>query len=72
MADQHHSKHHPVLTIAQEHSRLKLTNNWRKADSVGIAPKMLDKLIALRVAVSRDFNGVPCVSLVQLDLFESE
>lgn len=72
MKNQLHSKHHPTLTTAQERSKLMLTNNWRKADTVGITPKMLEKLIALRVAVSRDFNGVPCVSLVQLDLFESE
>ena len=71
MKNQHHSAK-PTLTIAQERSKLLLTNTWRKADAVGIKPKMLERLIALRVAVSREFNGVPCVSLVQLDLFESE
>ena len=71
MKHQHHSTQ-PTLTIAQERSKLMLKNTWRKADAVGIKPKMLEKLIALRVAVSREFNGVPCVSLVQLDLFESE
>ena len=62
----------PVLTKPQERAKQMLSNTWVKADGIGISPRMLKRLIALRVAIKREADGVEFVSLVQLDLFESE
>lgn len=61
---------HIKLTPAQARAKLQFGNTWREVNQTTVGKKMIERLVDMRILVSREIRGVQCCALKQLTLID--